>query len=222
MAGSPKTRNCERLREGLFCQSEAPLKMHGGKTCHEWHFFVRARTTAISCHCRTPGSAFREFFCHRRAFGSATGRSATSSVWKRALRKIARPIRFSHPDGLGARETGFAGHAPRRNLVTVRRRERTSREHFVAPSARGSLVGVWRRNRKSGFYAPGLGGRDREGSSHAGIAKRDRSPGFAKFRRGRPPGSLAGSTRKVSRAQKGAAPKSGAFPANYGRKPDPP
>lgn len=31
-----------------------------------------------------------------------------------------------------------------------------------------------------------------------------------------------GSTRRIARAQKSAAPKNGAFPANYGRKPDPP
>lgn len=30
------------------------------------------------------------------------------------------------------------------------------------------------------------------------------------------------STRRIARHKKGAAPKSGAFPANYGRKPDPP
>ena len=30
------------------------------------------------------------------------------------------------------------------------------------------------------------------------------------------------STRRIARAQKSAAPKNGAFPANYGRKPDPP
>lgn len=80
-------------------------------------------------------------------------------------------------------------------------------------------------------------GTGREASSHAGI----RAPGAARrgpHARARAPGLCASgaerrgspaearlpacSTRRIARAQKNAAPKNGAFPANYGRKPDPP
>ena len=57
-------------------------------------------------------------------------------------------------------------------------------------------------------------GTGREASSHIG----SRVPGFA--RRGSPASLLDAQNRQGTK--KSAAPKSGAFPANYGRKPDPP
>ena len=112
-------------------------------------------------------------------------------------------------------------HAPRRNLATARRWERTSRAFCRTErkgEARRPVYGDGRREQAYTLMARMAGSLAgvRRGSSRGQFARWGSQSGIARRN------SRVGSTRKVSRAQKSAAPKNGAFPANYGRKPDPP
>ena len=71
---------------------------------------------------------------------------------------------------------------------------------------------------------PNAGGRVHVPARRGPRSSRTRSLGIAPIRSPRPPGLACQPARRAESPghKKGAAPKSGAFPANYGRKPDPP
>ena len=82
------------------------------------------------------------------------------------------------------------------------------------------------RGRTPGFarQGPNAGGRVHVPARRGPRSSRTRSLGIAPIRSPRPPGLACQPARRAESPghKKGAAPKSGAFPANYGRKPDPP
>lgn len=71
---------------------------------------------------------------------------------------------------------------------------------------------------------PNAGGRVHVPARRGPRSSGTRSLGAAPIRSPRPPGLACQPARRAESPghKKGAAPKSGAFPANYGRKPDPP
>lgn len=133
----------------------------------------------------------------------------------------------------GMRLSGRATAAWAQDAKRVRTPRFAYRGRTPGFARQGSRAGAARRGSHAGVRTPGggvcqgqrVGGRtpgQRVGGRVPGFACRGqrvggRTPGFA--RRGSPASLLDAQNRW---AQKNAAPKSGAFPANYGRKPDPP
>ena len=178
---------------GALFPSEAPSGMHEARKLPR--MAARERTTAKTCHRQAPENAFRK---HPAVAELPRAHRGRTLPWRRP-----------------------PWNAPRRNLAAVGRWGRSSQGGFTRQVCGGGQLA--QRARKADSQerlarhgcTPSLrGGSTRKADSLAGIRKAT-SGSHARLE-----GWLDTQSRQGTK--KSAAPKNGAFPANYGRKPDPP